>query len=417
MCAGVDPGFGSLKAGFSADAAGLYDIKLQFCDPAANAGPRGLVCFALSPDAYDLTRANPPLPPNPCNDIPAGEPGSPRFGYACEIGDQVSFRVEATPDRIVPARSEVIVPEDMKVGSTYVIQVKPKDRMLRNAALATTRCRYVFSFFDEVSGNCALNAADRTFAVPFTPNVSGVYNISVFLDEAIVTPWDLSAIATASIDNVDHDRTTAVGLGLSLAAVGINNTFNIRLRDKWGGLLKVGKFKPLAGDSFFSDCGYPYIDLPSGEKTSGYGLVGDNLFGILATEWGCRYAFHTYLVDGDGQIIRPVKGFRVKEIEELVDGSVSVVYDIDEPGEFIMYARYLPYGNAGQLLFNASGRLSLESMSTSREGQIHGSPFRIKVLPSIADSDKSEAKGPGLEYAVINKVDPNNPLDHAQMHE
>lgn len=406
MCNGFDPGFGALKAGFTPQTMGLFDLKFQFCDPAVNAGEkRPLACFAKTPDAYDLTKMRPPQPPNVCNDVLAGQLGGARPGYACEVGDHIRFRIESTPDRVVALRSEVLVPTNMKVGQTYTINVNVKDRLLRNAALSTTRCTYTFTFFQTLTGSCSLNATDRTFTVPFSPNVSGVYNISVVVDDQVISAWDLSAVVTSQITSVDHDRTTAIGLGLTTAAVGTNNTFEIQLRDKWGGLIQVGLSTPLQGSPFFEDCGYPYTDIPSGEKTSGYGLVGDNIFGILATPWGCRYAFHTYLVDGDGRIIRPAVGFRVNKIKNNVDGSVSVRYEIDEPGDFMMYARYLPYNDAGQVLFNASGRLSLESMSTSREGQIHGSPFRIHVHPSVSDSATTYATGPGLEYGVLGKLD------------
>ncbi len=404
MCGGTDPGYGALKVAFRPTVGGVYAIKLQYCDPAVNGyGPGACLDTAA---AYDITAMQPPQIPNPCNAARPGEPGAPRRGYACEIGPHVSYLLTATTDRIIDLRSTMQIPSGMRIGNTYLIRVIPRDRFSRPAARITTICEYMVESFEVRRGKCLLNPIEGTMYFYFTPEASGPYYISAFLDgfKTSDSPTTNLFIA-ADYRDFDGYMSTAHGQGLSLAAVGVENTFSIYLRDQNGVAITRGYYTPLQGVPFFEDCGYPQPTLSDGVPTSGYGLVGDNINGFGALPHGCRYGFHVYVVDSSRRILRPARGFTVTNIQQIPDGSVSVSYTIAEPGEHLMYARYLPYDNAGQILHNASGRLSLESRSTSREGQIRGSPFTIKVLPSEPDALYSYAEGPGVLSGVVNASD------------
>ena len=197
---------------------------------------------------------------------------------------------------------------------------------------------------------------------------------------------------------------SALGRGLRASAAGAaqRNTFSLFLRDRFGNVIPPAYVEPLVGHRYLRDCGYPYPELPSGEPTTGYGVVDGGLHGAAH---GCRLAFHLYVVDGGGRPLRPARGFRVLQLEGEVEGSIRVGYAVGEAGAHHMYVRYLPSDDAGARLHDPGGALALAAKNVSREGQIDGSPFAVRVSPGLPDAAASRADGPGLARAVMGGAD------------
>ena len=378
-CGGTDPGFGSLQAAIEPLEIGEYIVKVQFCDPIVQPGGAGCL------DAFDLLLLSPPQAPNPCTDLPTGVPG-PRPALACDIIG-AEFTTLAGPDRITAATVQI---ENFELGEQSNFTVLPVDRNQRNAALPNTTCSYTIEFASVVSGNCTYVPARFAFEFFFTPFTAGIFTISVYINELLTNDSPISKALVLSIDNYNGTLSNAIGAGIREARAGSNNSFEIYLRDHFGNLIPRNYIQPTVGSPYPEDCGYAFSKLPDGTETIGYGLTSGEGYGPQS---GCRFAFQMYLVGFSGQILRPVTGFTVLSIAPLPSGSVQVKYTLAEPGMHQMYVRYLPYSNAGYILHDANGYLSLQAKNTSREGQIHGSPFSVLVHPYRAVAYNSRIIG------------------------
>ena len=378
-CGGLDPGTGSLQGAFQPADIGEYSVKVQFCDPIVY--PGGAACL----DAYDLTLLEPPMAPNPCSDLPTGTAG-PRHGLACDIIG-VEFTTYAGPDRITKA---LIRWDEIVLGEQCQVVVLPMDRNDRNAGLHSTTCRYTIEFSTVLAGNCTYVPSMWAFEFFFTPLIAGTYSISVFIDEVPTNDSPSSKTVFASIERFNSTMSDAIGEGIKKALAGWSSTFEIYLRDHFGNLIPRHYTQSSVGNPYPEDCGYAFPTLLDGTKTIGYGLTGAQGYGPSS---GCRFAFQMYLVNLDGSILRPVSGFTILSIVPLPSGQVQIRYSVEEPGMHDFYVRYLPNSNAGFILHDPRGYLSLKTQNSSREGQIHGSPFRVVVHPFHADASNSRIVG------------------------
>eukprot|EP00960_Hanusia_phi_P065065 765988-Hanusia_phi.AAC.12 len=380
-CNREDPGFGSFKAGYVPTKIGNYYIEFQFCDPRTHSSAN-----SCDKSTYNLSNLQPPEPPNFCTDIPAGEVGGARSKFACAIKG-MNFKFTSVPGKVIVQNSKIFSSSTLFVGARNTIFI--------NATYASqqTQCEYLIESFDIEQGICSFDSFNSVLFIPFHPKITGNYTLLVHLDGNLIpnSPFQLSVVTSYNLYNGTFS--VALGRGISYAEVGIENTFTLYLRDHFGNLIPPEIEIPQQGLPFYKECGYPYKVLPTGEPTSGYGLST------------CKLAFHTYILNSSLVPIRHIQGFSVYEIRPQNDGGILVKYGAQETGLTLMYIRYIPSAEAGFILHNQSGYLSLGSMNQSREGQIHGSPFQILLSPG--SSHHAIPGGPGLQGGVVEAASEN----------
>ena len=298
------------------------------------------------------------------------------------------------PDRIVIAQSVMTLDEVLPIGIPYTVRVSPNDRRGRASATVETQCTYDMEYFEIFrAGACTFDEATRELSFVVQPNVTGTYWITVYVDGFLMANHPMKFSVATSLAHYDPATSTATGSGLRVAEAGQNGTIFLFLRDFWGNTIRPEYHMPLLGYPFWSECGYNYDTLQDGTPTAGYGNPGTWRW---ALPHGCKIGLHLYSVDWRGFPTRPARGFQVLEIRPQPDGSVKFVYRVHEAGLHSLYLRYLNSDRAGYILHNESGHLSLASMNRSREGQIHGSPFQLTVVPGSTSFERTRVIGPGV---------------------
>ena len=301
------------------------------------------------------------------------------------------------------AQSTIVLDEILPVGTPYMVQVLAKDRRGRASATAETICTYDMEYYEIFrGGRGTFNAATLDLSFVVQPNITGRYWVTVYIDGSLMAGHPQLFTVSTSLANYDPITSTAVGLGLEIAGAGDLNTFFLFLRDFWGNVITPEYHIPLLGYPFYKECGYNYAMLQDGSQTAGYGNPGTWRFGLAH---GCKIGLHVYVMDWNGLPIRPARGFEVLEISPQPDSSVKFVYTIHEAGLHSLYFRYINSDGAGYMLHNSSGDLSLASMSRSRDGQIHGSPFQLRVAPGVSSVERSRVTGSGIIAGAVDSAD------------
>ena len=267
-----------------------------------------------------------------------------------------------------------------------------------------TTCVYHLEYYEVYrNGKCRFRDATRDLTFDIQPNVTGTYRLTVYIDHFLLLQHPVTFIVTTSVENYDSSKSTATGTGIDLASAGVNSTIFLFLRDVYGNVIPPQYELPLLGYPYWRECGYNYDTRPDGARTSGYGNPGS---WRLSLSHGCRIGLHVYVMDWNGLPIRPARGFEVLEIRPQPEGSVKIVYTVQEAGVHSLYFRYLNTEDGGDTLHNAThGYLSLQAMNRSREGQIHGSPFLIKVVAGVPRVERTRTIGPGILGGSIDSPD------------
>jgi hypothetical protein len=305
----------------------------------------------------------------------------------------IVLQIQVIPDRVVMARSTVKLDETLPVGKAFTVTVLPNDRRGRPSATDSTKCIYNLEYFEVLRGTCSYNEKTRDLSFVVHPNATGTYFVTVYIDNFLMRDHPVKFTVSTSVQNYDPSKSSASGSGLSVAGAGQNNTFFLFLRDLYGNVIPPEYHTPLLGYPFWRECGYNYAMLQDGTPTAGYGNPGTWRWSL---SHGCRVGLHVYIPDWNGLPIRPARGFQVLEIRPQPEGSVKFVYTIQEAGLHALYFRYLNSDQGGYILHNESGHLSLDSMNRSREGQIHGSPFQLRVVPGVSSIQRTRIVGPGI---------------------
>ena len=290
----------------------------------------------------------------------------------------------------------------LRIGVPYAVRVSPNDRRGRASATVDTRCTYDMEYYEILqAGACTFDKETRELSFVVQPNVTGNYWITVYIDGFLMANHPKKFEVATSLANYDPVTSTATGSGLRVAGAGQNNTIFLFLRDFWGNNIRPEYYQPVLGYPFWSECGYNYDTLQDGTPTAGYGNPGTWRW---ALSHGCKVGLHFYTVDWRGFPTRPSRGFQVIEIRPQPEGSVKFVYRIQEAGLHSLYFRYLNSDRAGYVLHNESGLLSLASKNRSREGQIHGSPFQLTVLPGTPSVERTRVIGPGVLGGAVDNT-------------
>ena len=400
-CDGDDPGDEAFIVGFRLEHIGRYHVELQYCDPRTHVGGQG-----CNEDltAWNHSAMTPPEAPNPCKPHPAGKGGA-RLGLACTL-QGTFFTLDVIPDRIVVAQTSIQIADgqSLPVGKPYSVQVSPNDRRGRPSATASTTCVYHLEYYEVYrNGKCRFRDATRDLIFDIQPNVTGTYRLTVYIDHFLLLQHPVTFFVTTSVENYDSSKSTATGTGIEHASAGVNSTIFLFLRDFYGNVIPPQYEVPLLGYPYWRECGYNYDTRPDGSRTSGYGNPGS---WRLSLSHGCRIGLHVYVMDWNGLPIRPARGFEVLEIRPQPEGSIKIVYTVQEAGVHSLYFRYLNTEDGGNTLHNAThGYLSLQAMNRSREGQIHGSPFLIKVVAGVPRVERTRTIGPGIIGGSIDSPD------------